>query len=217
MSVADDLRQRGSIGDFLIVTPAAGATFYIDSRDGRTRYEQFLLQEFLPQIEQRYRTRPGRAFRGIGGISMGGYGALHLAFSHPELFTSVSTHSAALVEKLPAVALQSSAANGRFQIFGNVFGVPFDRTYWDRNNPLTLARTADLKGLKIYFDCGTEDSYGFYAGAEALHNTLTARHIPHEFHLYPGGHTWSYFVEHLPASFEFHSRAFGLGAVPANR
>jgi len=41
---------------------------------------------------------------------------------------------------------------------------------------------------------------------------LTARGIVHEFHLYPGGHDWDYFAEHLPASFEFQSRAFGFAA-----
>ena len=34
--------------------------------------------------------------------------------------------------------------------------------------------------------------------------------IPNEFHLYPGGHNWQYFAQHLPASLEFQSRAFGL-------
>jgi enterochelin esterase-like enzyme len=61
--------------------------------------------------------------------------------------------------------------------------------------------------LKIYFDCGSEDDYGFDSGAEALDKLLTARRISHEFHLYPGGHNWSYFAEHLPAllKFEFHA------------
>jgi S-formylglutathione hydrolase FrmB len=62
--------------------------------------------------------------------------------------------------------------------------------------------------LKIYFDCGSEDEYGFDGGAEALDRLLTSRHTPHEFHLYPGGHNWIYFAEHLPALLEFHSGVF---------
>jgi S-formylglutathione hydrolase FrmB len=62
--------------------------------------------------------------------------------------------------------------------------------------------------LQIYFDCGTDDNYGFNAGAQAFHDLLVARKIPHEFHLYPGAHDWSYFAAHLPASLEFHSHAF---------
>jgi S-formylglutathione hydrolase FrmB len=64
-------------------------------------YEDFLLQEFFPFIEKRYRIAPGRSHRAIDGISMGGYGALHLAFRHPQLSVSAAAHSAALIEKLP--------------------------------------------------------------------------------------------------------------------
>jgi S-formylglutathione hydrolase FrmB len=65
--------------------------------------------------------------------------------------------------------------------------------------------------MKIYFDCGSEDDFGFDAGAEALDKLLTSRRIPHEFHLYPGGHNWSYFAEHLPALLEFHNQVFDAG------
>jgi putative tributyrin esterase len=64
--------------------------------------------------------------------------------------------------------------------------------------------------LQIYFDCGTDDEFGFNKGNEQFHELLTARGIVHEFHLYPGGHDWEYFADHLPASFEFQSHAFGL-------
>jgi S-formylglutathione hydrolase FrmB len=63
--------------------------------------------------------------------------------------------------------------------------------------------------LKIYFDCGSEDDYGFDSGAAALDKLLASRHIPHEFHLYPGGHNWVYFAEHLPELLAFESRAYG--------
>lgn len=212
--LVQDLWESGKLGEYLIVTPAGGTSFFINSKDGRTRYEDFLVQEFLPFIEGHYRVHAGRAFRGVGGISMGGFGALHLAFHHPELFGSVSAHSAAIVEKPPAINVADSAENGRLRLFGNIFGSPPDRAYWDRVSPLTLAKTADLAHLAIYFDCGAQDDYGFNVGAEALHRALDARHIMHESHIYPGSHNWSYFAAHLPASLEFHSRVF---AGAANR
>jgi len=208
-SMIQDLWERRELGDFIIVTPAAGASFYLNSRDGQYRYEDFFLQEFLPFIEGRYRVRAGRASRGIAGISMGGYGALRLAFRRPDLFGSVAVHSAAIVAELPAVDAGASA-RGPLRLFADVFGSPVDRAFWDRNNPLVLARTAALGGLKIYFDCGSQDDYGFDSGAQALHNLLLSRKVPHEYHLYPGGHSWLYFAEHLPASLEFESQAFGL-------
>jgi len=206
-NVTEDLRERNEIKEFLIATPYGGASFYINSKDGKLRYEDFLLQEFFPFIEKRYRAAPGRAHRAIAGISMGGYGALHLAFRHPQLFSSVGAHSAALIEKLP-VFLGPTPNSRRSQVLGEVFGTPPDEAFWQRNSPLTLARTADLHGLKIYFDCGDQDDYGFDAGATAVDKILNSRHVPHEYHLYPGRHDPIYFGEHLPASLEFASRAF---------
>ncbi|HTV57580.1 MAG TPA: alpha/beta hydrolase family protein [Verrucomicrobiae bacterium] len=199
INLVQDLWDQRKIGEFLMVFPDGYDSFYINSYDGRFRYEDFFLREFIPDIETRYRVEPGRKFRGISGISMGGYGALHLAFAHPKIFGSVSAHSAALMEKLP-------------QFSGN--GPPglakVNPEYWNENNPLTLAKFAHLSGLEIYFDCGTEDDYGFYAGAKILDEELAKRRIPHEFHLYPGAHNWEYFAAHIPASLEFHSKAFGL-------
>lgn len=205
-NLVEDLHERGELKDFLISTPAGGATFYINSKDGRVRYEDFLLQEFFPFIERHYRVAPGRANRAISGVSMGGYGALRLAFRHPQLFVAVSAHSAALVEKLPNFL--GVAQSPRSRVLGGVFGSPPNIAFWNANSPLALARSANLSGLKIYFDCGDQDDYGFESGATALDKVLTARKIPHEFHLYPGGHDPAYFAAHLPSSLQFHSRLF---------
>jgi S-formylglutathione hydrolase FrmB len=198
INLVEDMWDQHTLGEFLIVTPNGDDSFYINSRDGRVLYEDFFLREFMPFIENRYRISPGRQFRGITGISMGGYGALHLAFRHASLFGSVSAHSAALMEAPPPVTAQN--ADGSLAV---------DREFWDENNPLELAKTARLNGLEIYFDCGSEDDYGFYQGAKTLDRELTLRHIPHEFHLYPGRHDWDYFAAQLPRSLAFHSKAFG--------
>jgi S-formylglutathione hydrolase FrmB len=207
-NLVEDLWERGQIGEFLIATPDAAATFYINSRDGKVRYEDFLLQEFLPGIERRYRVIPGRVNRGASGVSMGGYGALHLAFRHPELFSAVSAHSAALIDQIPAFATPSPTSGMRARVLGETFGSPPDPSFWDRNSPLTLARKANLSGLNIYFDCGDQDDFGFEAGAKLLDKALSSRRVPHEAHIYSGRHDWPYFAEHLPASLEFHSKLF---------
>jgi len=206
-NLVEDMQEKGQLKEFLVATPDGGASFYINSKDGKDRYEDFLLQEFFPFVERRYRVAPGRANRAIFGVSMGGYGALHLAFRHPQLFVAVSAHSAALIEKLPAF-LGPSPESPRARVLGQVFGSPPNPEFWEQNSPLTMARTANLAGLHIYFDCGDRDDYGFEAGATALDKILTARHIPHEFHLYPGRHDAAYFAEHLPASPVFASKYF---------
>lgn len=208
-----DLRSSHMVGEFLVVAPDGWDTFYVNSRDGKTPYSDFLVRELIPYVERTYRVRAERSARGITGFSMGGYGALRMAFAHPELFGSVSSHSGALMREPPqGVSAGASTGNPAAQILANVFGDPIDRPFWELNSPFALARknAALLLRMKIYFDCGTADSYGFYRGASELHETLDSLKIPHEFHLYPGGHNISYLLAHRDASFEFHWREFQL-------
>jgi S-formylglutathione hydrolase FrmB len=210
-NLIQDWWDQKSIGEFLIVTPAAGRSFYINSRDGKVRYEDFFVREFLPFIESHYRIRADRTHRAISGVSMGGYGSLRFGFLYSRLFGSVSAHSAALVAKLPRAQLEGPVGQQLAMALGGAFGTPFDPAFWDRENPFTIVRNGPRPiGLQIYFDCGTEDDFGFNAGAQAFHDLLVSRGIPHEFHLYPGGHNEDYVAQHLHASLVFHSRAFGL-------
>ena len=213
MNLVEDLWEQHQLGELLIVTPAGGVSFYINSHDGKRRYEDFFLQEFMPGVEKRYRAQAGRGSRGIAGISMGGYGALHIAFQHPQLFAAVGAHSAALIEKLPNITTENSRQMSQLRVLGPAFGSPFDSAFWNQNDPVKIARAANLSGLKIYFDCGSEDDYGFELGAGTLDKLLSSRHIAHEFHLYPGGHDWIYFAAHLPALLEFEFHAFTSGPV----
>jgi S-formylglutathione hydrolase FrmB len=139
---------------------------------------------------------------------MGGYGALRLALHFPAMFGSVSAHSAALLENLPPSVL-GSRESGLGQVLAGPFGSPIDPAFWKRNSPFTLVRNEPRPaGLAIYFDCGTDDEFGFENGARAFHSLLVSRGIPHEFHLYPGGHGWAYVAQHWEASLQFHSRVF---------
>ena len=207
-----DLWDQKQMGEFVIAAPAGGRTFFMNSRDGKVRYQDFLMREFLPYIEGHYRIRAGRHARGIAGISMGGYGALRLGLLFPQTFAAVSANSPALIAKLPNIEMAAPGdSNILARVLGSAFGNPFDRAFWERDNPFTIVRNGPRPvGLKIYFDCGTEDSYGFNVGAQAFHELLVSRHIPHEFHLYPCAHDWSYFAQHFPASLEFQSDAFGV-------
>jgi len=210
-SKLQDLRAQNKVGEFLVVAPDGGDTFYINSRDGKTPYSDFFIREFVPYVERTYRVRTERATRGITGFSMGGYGALRMAFAYPELFGSASAHSGALMRAAPqGVSAGASSGNLAAVLLARVFGNPIEQKFWDLNSPFVLARknAAALMKMKIYFDCGTEDSYGFYRGANELHEALDSLKIPHEFHLYPGGHSVSYLLSHREASFEFHWREF---------
>jgi S-formylglutathione hydrolase FrmB len=210
-TLIEDLRERQKIGNFLIVAPEGRNSFYINSADGKDRYSDFFLQEFMQFIEKKYRVKPGRAGRAIGGISMGGFGALRMAFAYPQLFSSVSAQAPALILESPK-NINAAARSGSpvVRALTGVFGNPINVAHWDANNPFLLAKKSreGLHNLAIYFNCGQNDDYGFEKGAAALDKQLTEEHIPHEYHSYSGDHSLTYFLSHLGETMEFHSRAF---------
>lgn len=205
-SLIEDAWEQKRLGEFVIITPQGENSFYINSRDGHILYEDFFVREFVPQMEKRFRLVAGRSGRAIGGISMGGYGALRFAFKYPQMFVSVAVHMPALLEQLP----RGAASAGLSAFLGSAFGSPLNEPFWKENTPFVFARSANLQGLKIYFDCGDHDNYGFDAGTRRLDKLLTERHVAHEAHIYPGGHDWQYVAQHLMESLEFQSRALGL-------
>jgi S-formylglutathione hydrolase FrmB len=143
---------------------------------------------------------------------MGGYGALRFAFANPHMFSAVSAQSAALMTESPRelnAALRSGTPLGR--LLGSVFGDPINVPHWKENDAFSLARKnkTAISALAIYFNCGRDDEYGFEVGAATLDEQLQKEHIKHEFHLYPGNHSASYFGAHIGEVMEFHSKMFG--------
>jgi len=214
--ILEGLRAQGEAGEFIVVLPDGGKTFYINSFDGHERYEDFFISELVPWVDRKFRTIAAPPARGISGTSMGGFGALHIAMEHPDVFGSVSAHSAALIPKIP----DPLPSEGRWGVDAKVlqapFGSPINNEYFDRNNPLTLAgEPGRFRQLKLYFDCGESDRYGFEAGARALHEKLRAAGFPHEFALRPGDHGWSYLNQYLKYSILFHWQCFAQVGKPA--
>ena len=221
--ILDGMLAHGEAGPFLVVLPDAGRTFYVNSLDGTVRYEDFFIQELIPFIDQHYRTIPQAAARGISGVSMGGYGALRYAMRHAGLFGAASSQSAALLPKFP----NPIPTEGRWGFYARVlqgpFGSPLNEAYWEANNPLTLAEHPEgFAGLKLYFDCGDQDRYGFQEGNELLDQVLSSKGFPHEFVLRPGNHGWSYLEKYMQYALLFHWRSFqpaeqSVAATPASQ
>ena len=205
----ESLMRDSKIGKFIVVMPDGEKTFYVNSFDGRERYEDFFIRELVPAIDHKYRTLSTRQARGISGVSMGGYGALHLGMRHPDAFGSASAHSAALIAHFPSPLPNEGRWGFYARVLQEPFGSPLNEGYFDANNPLTLAQHPErFANLKLYFDCGDQDRYGFDQGAKELDAILTAKDFPHEFILRPGNHGWSYLDLYLHYSLEFHWQAF---------
>jgi len=201
----ESLGQRGEVPEMVVVAVDGDNSFFVDGPAGR--WEQMMARDFVAHVESTYRVTPGRAGRAALGISMGGYAALRMALAHPEMFRAVATHSAMLLEKVPTA--EEGAGRWHMAAFHKVFGDPVDAALWAANDPLALALKADPKSAPaLYFDCGTEDRYGLFAGNRELHRRLEARGVAHEFGLYPGDHGYEYVRSVLDKSLRFLGRQF---------
>lgn len=106
---ADALMPKGKLDNYLIVMPTIGAhSWYVDSDEAKT--EEAIVNELIPYIEEKYSISPEKSNRAVAGLSMGGYGALNLALSHPELFCAAGIISPAIYDPLPPETSAASKA-----------------------------------------------------------------------------------------------------------
>ena len=166
----------------IIVTPEGANGWYTDGADGE-RYESYFLREVVPDVERRFRAIAERRGRGVAGYSMGGYGALKLAFRRPELFAFAGSTSGAL----------DAAARVDEESLARVFGPAESATRYENDLPRLArewpeARRGALPYL--YLDCGLEDHW--LAANRDFAATLAVRRIAHEYRQRPGGHVWPY-------------------------
>jgi uracil-DNA glycosylase family 4 len=196
----DQLWARGGLPEFLVVVVDGGNSFFVNAPAGR--YEDLVTRDLVAWAEAQWRVAPGREARALWGVSMGGYAALRIALTHPEEFAAVATHSAMLLERMPAP--EDGAGSWQMNAFWGVFGKPIDDRLWAANDPLRLAAKADAKAVPaLRFDCGQQDRYGLFRGHADLHEALEARGVRHEFALYPGDHGYEYVLSVLDKSLAF--------------
>lgn len=178
---------------FIIVMPEGNNSWYTDSATVPSeKYESYILQELIPDVEKRFRASREREGRAIGGLSMGGYGALKFGVKHPEMFVFVASLSGAL----DAASWTEADLKGLEFIWRTlqpVYGAENSetRTANDLSKLFRELPAGRLAALPyIYVDCGTEDA--LLSSNRSFVDILLTRKIPHEFRELPGGHSWTY-------------------------
>jgi S-formylglutathione hydrolase len=187
----DELWKAGTLPPMVIVTPSAARSFYMDYKDGSQKWESFIIGPFIEHLRQTYKVTRERKGTLLFGISMGGLGALRLAFKYPDKFQAVAALEPGID---PALKWSEVKPRNRFyrsdQLMESIFGKPFDAAYWEANNPasLAVARASSIlaAGLSIYIDAGDEDAFNIHEGTEFLHRILWDKGIRHEYHLVRG-------------------------------
>ncbi|RPJ03207.1 MAG: esterase family protein [Candidatus Aminicenantes bacterium] len=210
-TAADRAIAGREIPPMIIVMPDGGVSWYINDLKGKVRYEDMFVEELIPHIDAKYRTRPSREFRGIAGLSMGGWGTLVHSLRHPELFAACAALSAAVWQDEDILGMKRDRWD---ELVGPAFGAGLsgkDRLtpHFRGVSPLDLARTLpedSLKKVRIYVDCGDDDF--LIKGNCAFHLVLTDRKIPHEFRVRDGGHSWSYWRTGIVDGLKFIGQSF---------
>lgn len=192
------IKALADLYGMIVVMPDGRDTWYIDApAKPEIKMESFFVNDLVPYIDNHFPTIAAAGKRAITGLSMGGHGALFLAFRHPDIFGNAGSMSG-------GVDIRPFKDNWGLK---NLIG-PKDE-YPDRWEALTVINLVkDLKPgqVNITFDCGTGD---FFAEVnENLHKELLEAEIPHDYASRPGKHTWSYWNNSILYHLLFFNEAF---------
>jgi putative tributyrin esterase len=186
-----------------VVMPAGGNGWYTNAVGGGERHEDHLLKDVIGFVERTFPVRAERAGRAIGGVSMGGYGAVKVGLKHHDRFASVHSHSGplALLHRPKGIKPEPLPPDLR-----RVFG---DGAVNGPEDPFAIVTKLDhgrLPALRI--DCGTGDE--LLNENRAFHKHLEGMRIAHEYKETAGGHVWGYWDQQVREAIAFHVKHLKL-------
>ena len=191
------LEAVASSYSMIIVCPDGQDSWYVDSPiDPKMQFETYVYKELVTYIDDHFRTIPDPKFRAITGLSMGGHGALTLAFKHPDVFGSCGSMSG---------CVDITQCADKWKIAQRLGDYAQNKAAWESRSALLMV--PNLKpGLNIIIDDGTGDV--FYKMNLQMHEALLQKNIPHDFTIRPGAHTWDYWVNSLDYHALFFAKCF---------
>lgn len=204
---------ESSVVPMIFIMPQGYRTYYVNDYQGKFLYQDMLIEELVPFIDQQFRTIPGKQHRGLIGYSMGGYGALILHLQHPDVFgsavplsISIRTDEQYMTEYGPEWDEQWGRLFGAVGIEGP--GRITD--YYKANNPFHIIPKippSEMNQYRIYIDNGDKEQT-LCRSNEELHILMQNLNFPHEFRVREGGHSFEYWCSALPNALNFLSDAF---------
>lgn len=186
--------ERGVI----IVMPHGDDSYYVNATERpQDRYEDYIVNDLIADVESKFPAATGRTNRAIAGISMGGFGAVKLALSHPELFAFAAGLSPSIDVPSRPFSIKRIQQWRRYE---SIFGAWGSQTR--RNgDPFVLARFANpAKTPYLFLTCGEQE--GLLPPNRDFAALLEKGHFRYEFHVVPGGHDWNQWDKRLPSVFQ---------------
>jgi poly(3-hydroxybutyrate) depolymerase len=170
----------------VVLLPGGGKhSYWHDRRDGR--WGSYVLREAIPAALVRSGADPRRV--AIGGVSMGGFGALDLGRVASRRFCAIGAHSAALWVR------GGDTPAGAFD----------DARDFARHDVIAFARAGSPYRVPVWLDTGTKDP--FRVADVRLANELRVDRAPLTFHVWPGGHEGRYWDRHIAQYLRFYANA----------
>ncbi len=205
LNITDKAIRDGIATPMIIVMPDANTTRrgYFDDIKGDWPYERFFFEEFIPQIEKKYRIKSEKKFRAVAGLSMGGGGSFMYALHRPDLFSAACPLSA-YIGPLSFDMMKQGLPKTDPQLADTTI-----QNYFQKHNALSLLENMpenQKKSVRWYIDCGDDDF--LYEGNSLVHILMRKKQIQHEFRIHDGGHSWTYWRTSLPHVLEFVSKGF---------
>jgi S-formylglutathione hydrolase FrmB len=215
----DSLITTGMVNPMIVVLPDAEMTFYLNNIDGEYQFEDYFIEELVPAVEKRFKCGGEKAFRGIAGLSMGGFGALLYSLHHPELFNSCASLAAAIrtdkqIEEMQYEDFLKNYKSAFGEIKRNAERV---NNFWNENSILYLISNLPIERINqvnYYIDIGDDDH--LYKGNSLFHIKLRDLEIPHEYRVRDGKHNGIYFRTALDYALIFTSNNFN-NAMTTNK
>ncbi|MDR0891322.1 MAG: esterase family protein [Mediterranea sp.] len=198
IALKPSLPQIADAKGMIFVCPDGKNSWYWDSPlNPAYRYETFVASELVNYIDSHYATIANRRGRAITGLSMGGHGALWLAFRHKDTFGACGSTSGGVdIRPFP----QNWEMDKQLGEFAS------HKKSWDEHTVVNQLDRIAHGDLAIIVDCGEDDF--FLNVNKDLHNRLLARHIDHDFITRPGGHTNSYWRNSIDYQLLFFQKFF---------
>jgi len=206
-----DLPSLANQYKVIIVCPDGQDSWYFDSPiDPKMQFETYVSKELVEFIDSHYRTIANRYMRAITGLSMGGHGALFLAFRHPDVFWSCGSMSG---------NMDITQFTDRWHIRARLGEYEQNPQRWSDHavcNQLQRVKDSPLKPAQnILIDDGLNDI--FIKNNIAIHDKMVEMGIDHDFTVRPGRHSWTYWVSSLDYHMLFFHKAFERGHALMNK
>ena len=192
--LAQDLSIQYNMNVFM---PTAGNTFYLDKGYPGANWCEYIGSELPAYLRDTFRIDMKRENTMIGGLSMGGYGALHTALAYPETFGACIALSSAMIIHEYADEQRRASDEVPFEMMLDLFGDPSKVEASDKN-PETQYLNLKAAGKsipKIYLACGTEDA--LISHNRAFAEFLKNNHADYIFDEGSGEHNWSFWNEYV--------------------